>query len=553
MNKSDLFTLAHLQDSQLHWDTRSDCTVHRKLGLVEMFFHKMSTLHQGRTDIFFKLPMSLSNPDILFNALPAWSKLHQLHPSLSLTVQEGENLHFVLNTDNLSSDPLTTLIHSSHSLIYQHDVDVDTWMRNYLWNGPRRYLDHAHLARLFIFHNTLTNNVDLVIATAHSISDGTSVVSLMHDFLRLLTSDLLDECNVRADLPTLENFHSFTPHIHTVGDLTPLKVTKEDILSALPDATEVGYPPLPNYAPKRTTPLPRLRWYWAIRRVVSQVRSDKLDRLTTLEFVGGYSPQQQQSLQPPWGALTDWMHFSLSREQTDAVVRFAKACAVKIGPLLFAATSMAIANVNHRHKQQHTGDTCLVGFPFSLRPYLQRRTATTSNVSVQLGFGGIQLPSTPCTSDSPTFKRRFAHRAQTAQTQFVNLLTSPTLLQDAHTMALSRAAHFAQGGDGWKAVKEKGDETQQSQRGKGTAINASMLGVMNVKQLYQATDGVIMLDQSPSRSALLGVRCRSNELLLETFSLGGQLTVSLGKDGVQWGDECVREYLDEFERILKAF
>lgn len=113
-------------------------------------------------------------------------------------------------------------------------------------------------------------------------------------------------------------------------------------------------------------------------------------------------------------------------------------------------------------------------------------------------------------------------------------------------MALSRAANFSQGDDGWKTVKD----TTTKARGKGTAINASMIGQMDrvIKERYSSKDSAIILDSS--RTAYIGVRCRTHELLLETFTLNGQLTISLGHDRVLWSDECVQEYLSEFRRIL---
>ena len=119
------------------------------------------------------------------------------------------------------------------------------------------------------------------------------------------------------------------------------------------------------------------------------------------------------------------------------------------GSLLFAASSIAVSNLNFRHNKN--GDTCLIGFPFSLRPFLISHNR--SPLSVQLGFGGIQLPLTPCYTNSNTFKLRFKNRAHLSQCQFDKLLNSPTLLQDSLCSSYNRAKSFDAGHDGWKSSK----------------------------------------------------------------------------------------------------
>lgn len=296
-----------------------------------MFFHKMATLHHGRTDIFFRLPLHTTKAGILDKVLGAWTKLNQLHPSLSFTVEEDAAPQFILDVGRLCGEPLNVLKQCSTSIIYLRDYkdDVVTWMRNNLWNGGRKYLGHNNLARLFVFHDSTSGKLDLVLAIAHCISDGTSVVGLMNEFLELLTSDELSRFDAVVGLPTLDNYKTFQPRVENVGNISYLNTTKEAILAAMPMPTEVGYPPLPTTLTPPT--LPRLRWYWAIRRVVSQVRGEMLHRLTTVEFVGENSPAKQQAMEPEWGALTDWKHETLTIEQTNAVMEYSKACDVKIG------------------------------------------------------------------------------------------------------------------------------------------------------------------------------------------------------------------------------
>lgn len=79
-----------------------------------------------------------------------------------------------------------------------------------------------------------------------------------------------------------------------------------------------------------------------------------------------------------------------------------------------------------------------------------------------------------------------------------------------------------------------------------------MLGSMDriLKPSYTGKNYTLSLDKQ--RQAYIGVRCRTQEVLLETFTLNGQLTISLGYDRVLWPDESVDDYLEEFKRILSC-
>ncbi|TIB73891.1 hypothetical protein E3Q22_04279 [Wallemia mellicola] len=557
MDDRVISSLAHLAPSHLQW-TDNNGVLTRPLGLVEMFFHKMALMHQGRTDIFFRLPMRIEGDDSWFDKLPiAWARLNQLHPSLSYAVIEdgSDEPMFSFDPTDLSGEPAHVVRNCSQTIIVERNFkdDVVEWMREQIWNGDRQFLNQSsNLGRLIALHNSTTGEVDIIMAVAHCISDGTSVAALANEFLEILTSNELDGVNgSTVKIPTLSDYREFKPQLVNEGSLNSvtnfLDLTKEDIVSALPLAMESAYPPMPLTT--RPPTLPRLRWYWAIRRVIAQVRGNILNRLSTVDFVGERSPSEQKELEPSWGALTNWKHFTLSSDQTNGVMRYAKECDVKIGSLLFAASSIVISNLNHI-KQIDNGDTCLIGFPFSIRPYLDQtpnKARSTpldvpsimeiSPLSVQLGFGGIQLPSTPCLVDSETFKIRFKSRAQSAQSQFRNLLSSATLLHDGHCMAMARARTFSEGHDGWKIVKQT--ESNSQLRGKGTAINGSMLGSMDkiLKPSYTAKTYTLSLDNQ--RQAYIGVRCRTQEVLLETFTLNGQLTISLGYDRVLWPDETL--------------
>lgn len=284
--------------------------------------------------------MRIEGDDSWFDKLPiAWARLNQLHPSLSYTVIEnGSDVPiFSFDPANLSGDPAHVVRNCSQTIIVERNFkdDVVDWMREHVWNGERQFLNQsAHLGRLIVLHNSTNGEVDIIMAVAHCISDGTSVVALANEFMEFLTSNELDSVNgSTVKIPTLSDYREFKPQVINEGSLNNvtnfLNLTKEDIVSALPLATESAYPPMPLTT--RPPTLPRLRWYWAIRRVIAQVRGNILNRLSTVDFVGERSSSEQKELQPSWGALTNWKHFTLSPDQTNAVVRYAKECNVKIG------------------------------------------------------------------------------------------------------------------------------------------------------------------------------------------------------------------------------
>ncbi len=87
-----LYDVDRTQPSPFGWQRCSNTPRRyvRRMGLVESFFNTMATLHEGRTDIFYRLPLSCPADayEQLVRRLPlVWALLCRRHPMLSAFVE----------------------------------------------------------------------------------------------------------------------------------------------------------------------------------------------------------------------------------------------------------------------------------------------------------------------------------------------------------------------------------------------------------------------------------------------------------------------------------
>lgn len=216
------------------------------MGLVESFFNTMATLHEGRTDIFYRIPLTCPTQsyDQLARRLPlVWALLCRRHPLLCAYVETLTPDWSYVDPDEAarkrhageasgdggaSSEPhflfkppkkaAWFLQSAAEKVVWIRDKwpggpsrndAVLAWLDKYVWNGPRRFLAQDRpfaLARLIVLFPSPSSKgddarqFDLVLCAAHCISDGLSISSLAGELLQLLTSPLLP-----TELPELEH------------------------------------------------------------------------------------------------------------------------------------------------------------------------------------------------------------------------------------------------------------------------------------------------------------------------------------------------------------
>ncbi|KAN0059776.1 hypothetical protein ACQY0O_008350 [Thecaphora frezii] len=447
------------------WPTRPRSYV-RRMGLVESFFSTMGSLHHGRTDIFQRIRITFppSACDHLLDRLPlVYAILCRRHPLLSSHVAEltpdlepfdqerARSLrqagsadgspsalsepHFVYELPPTAEELLTSAAqrvlflpedwsgslgdaeHNNEQEGAFYQDSVTRWLKQYVWNGPRRFLrqDSPYgLGRLVVLPGESPQSIDLVLCVAHCVGDGLSVSALMAELVNLLTSADLpasipgvlqvsaDEVLAGATRKQYRDVGGEVKRALVTGLLADFTregqvgaILARDVEPLLPPSIEAAYPPLVAALPpshRDVCPsLARKRWFWALRRVRAQVQSalslnNYLTNFAAQHFPGSDRRSLQRGEQEQdWGAATDWSVLRLGLKETEVIVAQAKSKGVRIGALLYAISACALNQLEKEHEErlgileaneavlrrQGLAKRTVIGFPFSIRQYLE--------------------------------------------------------------------------------------------------------------------------------------------------------------------------------------
>ncbi|SPO24997.1 uncharacterized protein UTRI_01510_B [Ustilago trichophora] len=544
----------------------------RRMGLVESFFNTMATLHEGRTDIFYRLPLSCPAYayEQLIRRLPlVWALLCRRHPLLSAHVEtltpEGTSLdpqeaaskrhageaaedgsssfepHFIFDLPKSTLDLLEGAsqrvvwapdkwrsdIESGSTSASSRNDAVVSWLDRYVWNGKRRFLDqHTRfgLARLILLPpsplSSSENQVhlDLILCTAHCISDGLSISSLAGELLQMLASsqlpgqlpELAHKAETSSDvtgamLARYSSVNAEMKYVLLTGLLGPRgQQNSDDTLqeahyaSLLPPSIEATYPELlpassassasSDGSSLSSSRLARLRWFWTIRRVICQIRAANAEKAVLSDFKANRLDKNVK--EPWWGAQTKWTVVRLSSQDTTALTQLSKRKSVRVGSLLYAIAACALNTLENLYTPPGSRDeqptTTVMGFPFSVRRYLDQPadvdslqpTSTQdpllppSSLGVKLGFNGValppaalfSLPSMPSTDGKGLKAFQVAQLWQTArqvQKQFDGIFSEPRFMHaDGFLLGLERETRFRKNGvkDVFQVFKDDEEE-----------------------------------------------------------------------------------------------
>ncbi|CCF54829.1 hypothetical protein NDA11_002215 [Ustilago hordei] len=556
----------------------------RRMGLVESFFNTMATLHEGRTDIFYRTPLSCPAHAYgqLVRRLPlVWALLCRRHPLLGAYVEtltpDGSLLdpqeaaskrhageaaedgsssfepHFLFDLPDSASDLLENasrrLIwlsnewaedeelvtsHTSTSAGPTRSDAVVAWLDRYVWNGERRFLRQDKpfgLARLIVVPPSVSSSLDdrasldLILCTAHCISDGLSISSLAGELLQILTSPQLpvefpalafeNDAAIVVPGASCAQYKTVTPALKqalltglfdTQRPSGSFDVQSENdamdhahFLSLLPASIEATYPellPLASQAAKAEdslspSRLAKLRWFWTIRRVICQIRAAKAEQAVLSDFKANRDDKSVK--EPWWGAQTRWSVVRLSKEETSALTQVAKRRGVRVGSLLYAVAACALNTLENQYAAPGSRDpepnSTIMGFPFSVRRFLdavapadvlqptgaQDPLMPPSSLGVRLSFNGVGLPPAKLFSLEPEQASggkaltafQVAQLWQTArqvQRQFDSIFAEPRFMHaDGFLMGLEREMRFRK--NGVKDVFQvfKNDEEEQKE------------------------------------------------------------------------------------------
>ncbi|SNX82261.1 uncharacterized protein MEPE_00967 [Melanopsichium pennsylvanicum] len=528
----------------------------RRMGLVESFFNTMATLHEGRTDIFYRIPLKCpaNAYDKLLRRLPlVWALLCRRHPLLAAYVEsltpDGTTLapeeaasrrhageaaedgsssfepHFVFELPDSAPEILEQA--SQRILLvpetWQGDVSaqrsgnspsrsdaVVSLLDEYVWNGKRRFLQQNApygLARLILLpptpSGTTTARVsfDLILCTAHCISDGLSISSLAGELLQTLASPqltlklpelvLMAERLSEIASATSVHYTSVSQDMQQALLSGQLGFDTDDsgdtmneghFASLLPPSIEATYPELlptpPATAGSGTATsasrLARLRWFWTIRRVICQIRAADAEKAVLSNFKANRTDKNVK--EPWWGAQTKWSVVRLSAQDTFALTKVAKRKGIRVGSLLYAVSACALNTLENIYTTPDSRlkgpTTTVMGFPFSVRRWLDARAPIDalqtagredpllppSSLGVKLGFNGIGVPpaelfslSAPPSKDSKELSSFQAAQlwqiARQVQKQFNSIFAEPRFMHaDGFLMGLERETRFRKNG-----------------------------------------------------------------------------------------------------------
>ncbi|GAA5877567.1 hypothetical protein JCM8547_007733 [Rhodosporidiobolus lusitaniae] len=577
---------------------------HRPLNLLEAKFDQ-ATQKKGQSDTFVRLSLSLEGVEeqeggeeaFLGRLVLAWAAARAKHPLLACmihdavgeeevfpSVQPREFRYFLPASaeDALDGARTTFLVHDAEEGKSLEEA-MDEVQSEFVLNGERILLNQgACLARLVLVKNGREKGeLGFFLVVSHVISDGLSVFKLVNELFTLSSSLSLPTS------PSPPSFCSLAEHLAKRGHVSPWPVTpdtlsawavvlhEETLLSRLPLGNEEHYPviPLPSLAsPLSSTPpsslsnTARQRWYWAIHRVLLKIRFDRFP--TTLHVPRLPGPT------PPVQARTRWERLRLSKEMSGRLLALCKRRGISPSMLLYSLISLSLSNLLSAAHPTEPYHPVIIGFPFSLRPFLLPSPASpipasspslfsdpSTDLAIRITFSQIHLPSLPYDlSSSDPLERRKIHAAalrgaRLAKQQFAeNLDPRPRersrFLATGYALVVQRLLN----GAGNNPIPHPEPKT---------ALNASMIG--DVDRLLPTSFPLPSLSPTPSSSPssspsllrlsniLIGTRLHNGEgMLLEALTWDGMVTLCLGLDDGLIREETVKSLLEGVEMATEV-
>lgn len=408
----------------------------RPLGVVEQLFDLDGIDFEGRADITSWLKIELRH-ELDHGAFRkrlrlAWAALRVQHVMLyAKTVEHASHdsgkvgeCRFVVEPPvtveearDAAADDMTFLTergtHPDAEEFYHHLMNTAraldaTRSLSRLFVLPERRLDHGK------------THLDIMLVTAHCVSDGLSVHAWMSHFIDLLNMPL-----------------------NTLSEVLQTSLDPAKVPSRLPPAQEDLYPPPPRHIGSRKGSLARSRWFWAITLVLRHIRHpapasfpNPLRRTQPLVSARRLPPTFSSILDysrtPPLNTFSS--RPQLSPRATHRLQRLCWGAGVSIGAGGFALVAMSMMVMQER-QDPHSTLPFVSSFPVNPRPFLRTDKdgggAAMRPESLMLAFSdGIVFPFLP--SYIP-LEKRFVFLARRAHRQLVtfqkNRQTTPGTIE----------------------------------------------------------------------------------------------------------------------------
>ncbi|GAA6012025.1 hypothetical protein JCM11491_000142 [Sporobolomyces phaffii] len=571
-----------------HWEVerhRDRPRFSRRLGVLEQRFD-IASRNGGQSDTFARLRLTLSGPEggdsrttLLARLLLAWTHVRAKHPLLGASIEDDAG-HAVSQcparrfryeppsqADALARARDSFLVARAERL----DARMDEIQNESILNGERNLLDESScLARLvFIESAESPDDLGFFLVISHVISDGLSVFKLIAELFSIASDPACPTPSLPFDLCDFDDFINrcsapsaaltMADRFHEAWRTT---LPENEILTALPLATEDHYPPLPlvaspphvhqqpvevpspqvfvasdreNSAPITTA---RKRWVWAIARTLILARQRRFPHSL---HVPRLSPTP-----PPSTPKSRWEFLRFDRTTSSKLFQFSKRNGQSPSMLLYSMLSLATAKLFATCHPSEPYHPILVGFPFSARRFLERGPTPSSDpatdLAIRITFGSIHLPNVPLRlddGDSNTVRAAVVRSARLAKRQFDHRLAADEL---SRTLFLA----VADGLNIDRLLLRHGIERPPWEDPK-TCINASMIG--DVDRILPARYNIDGIDLRLS-DLQLGTRLHLGEgNFNEGFTFDGKLQLSMGVDDQVIDPRHVRTILETVERI----
>ncbi|KAG6810191.1 hypothetical protein H0H92_012955 [Tricholoma furcatifolium] len=514
-------------------------TFERQLGSNELGFYWDSQF-SGTADTFHaaiveNIDSFGQNLFEVENVTATWRTLKQNFPLLGahLEVQEGEDqVFFVVSEDQLQhTGPAEVSFHNVASL-----ADAQAYLENMI--GGERLLSNNLLARVVILSRSdMKNHFHVIFHVAHLITDGMSNQTILRSFLDILSSQKFDQ---QSDL-------------------------EKNLALAIPSDALVL-----NNGTNRA----RLRWFMAVARIISAIRSSKI-------AIGGHTlPRKFTNLTQYTPAHSGMTSISFSPNVSTRIIANCRKHRITLGNALPVLGQVALARVLCRRyicgamsaeewnfrKREPT----ITGGPLNLRPFLNRvwyQNGGSTNVALVIGFFQYQLPFMPLGSAAnisrgdnlPSFQEllsfpRFIYRSQIIQKQAQYHFTHPLFAFIAGTRSAPSIAKFKEVGQTWKDKQTQvATPIPVMEQNPVYAHGGSSIG--NIGQL----DGLLPRRYPPSAARLLlhatttRLCCRPAELYLGATTLKNQLHMNVFWDKNVYDADVVGEWLNEVQEATEVF
>lgn len=350
-----------------------------------------------------------------------------------------------------------------------------------------RIINDTHLSHLRVFRSSTT--AEMVIVGSHAVVDGISILTAMNDFLKTLSA-------ISTRVAPWPTHHNAVP--------------------SLPRAMESQMPIRQNST--------RSLWQAAIANTLFDVKQRRRNLLQTVTFpecTG--SPESRQKV------------YEFTRLETEKLLRACKAQSVTMGHLIYAASTAAFTGL----LQPENGSHVSIGTPVNARRiFAPDFRARTDEVLLALSFLDVTLPCVAISGETPARDiSRLWYLARMAKTSVQSSLEDPYFPYFTHIAQERRSARHT-------LLQDTSETSTASQTAMpNLSFGSSAIGNIDLILHLEALTFKV-------NDVSIGMRARSGESLMHSYSFRGRLRLSLIYDD-RLGESRMQDWLNQTSMLMR--